>query len=125
VVWRFGGLANRAHTISIRVTGAKGSPAGLGTFVTVDGFRTLAPHRPPAEDRGPAHASSAWASRSLQRAFGGRYDESATAGASVSVRFTGTGIGWRTILGPNQGDARVLIDGTSWGVVHGYASGSP
>ncbi|HXJ65504.1 MAG TPA: hypothetical protein VNN79_17250, partial [Actinomycetota bacterium] len=121
-VWRFGGLANGPHTITIRVLGTKGSPVGRGTAVTVDGFRALAPGHPPRADTGPTQARFAWASKAMKAAYGGAYDVSSTPGASVSLRFHGTGIAWRTVVGPEQGDARVLIDGVSWGVVHGYAA---
>ena len=37
-------------------------------------------------------------------------------------RFRGTGIDWRTFWGPDQGIAKVYIDGTYKGQFDGYAS---
>ena len=33
------------------------------------------------------------------------------AGASAAVSFSGTGIDWRTVAGPDQGEAKVFVDG--------------
>lgn len=55
-------------------------------------------------------------------ASGGTYRASATKGANVTFKFTGTGITWVTRKGPDQGIASVTIDGKSKRNVDLYAT---
>ena len=58
-------------------------------------------HRPPA----------AWRVERAGAASGGSFTLSGRAGATVSMRFDGSGVDWVTVTGPNRGRARVMIDG--------------
>jgi len=53
-------------------------------------------------------------------ALGGSFATEHLAGATASFTFSGTSVRWYTVRGPNQGDARVFIDGISWGRVDNY-----
>jgi hypothetical protein len=55
-------------------------------------------------------------------AFGGVYQTAHAAGASVTYRFTGSGITWYTVKAPNQGIARVYVDGVKKATVNNYAA---
>jgi hypothetical protein len=53
-------------------------------------------------------------------ALGGSFATEHLAGATATFTFSGTSVRWYTVRGPNQGDARVFIDGVSWGRVDNY-----
>jgi hypothetical protein len=55
--------------------------------------------------------SSGWGWGTNSTSFGGKVRASSKAGASVTVRFAGKGIGWISRTGPTRGKARVYIDG--------------
>lgn len=55
--------------------------------------------------------SAAWRIERTGAASGNSFALSDRAGASVSMRFDGSGVHWVTVTGPNRGRARVLIDG--------------
>jgi hypothetical protein len=42
--------------------------------------------------------------------------------ASVEVRFDGTGLDWRTVTGPDQGTAQILVDGIATETIDNHAS---
>ena len=54
--------------------------------------------------------SSGWATSSTASALGGRLRYSSTAGASVSFRFYGRGVGWISRTATTRGLARVYLD---------------
>ena len=58
-----------------------------------------------------ASYSSGWGSLSVSSAFGGRTRSTTRAGATVTVRFNGTAIGWISRTASNRGAARVYVDG--------------
>ena len=60
---------------------------------------------------GKGSGPSAWASLSDGGASGGTYTRSANAGDRVHLAFNGTYISWFTREGPDQGVAKVFIDG--------------
>ncbi|MDP9386901.1 MAG: Ig-like domain-containing protein [Actinomycetota bacterium] len=73
------------------------------------------------EETDPA-ASFAWAQVSApKKAYGGSYVTERLAGASASYAFSGTAVTWYTLTGPNQGTARVAIDGVDQGSFDLYA----
>jgi subtilisin family serine protease len=55
--------------------------------------------------------SSGWVWADNSTSFGGEVRASSKAGASVTVRFAGKGIGWISRTGPTRGKARVYVDG--------------
>ena len=70
-------------------------------------------------DRRPA---SAWRRVEAPSASGGTFITSDRADAAVRLTFDGTGVAWRTVTGPNQGRARVYVDGSLERTVDLYAA---
>jgi hypothetical protein len=62
-----------------------------------------------------------WRSFHSSHAYGGSYTTDHLAGARATFNFSGTSITWFTITGPNQGMARVTIDGVGKGTFNQYA----
>jgi outer membrane protein assembly factor BamB len=114
----FSGLAAGRHTIGVVVLHTKNPKSG-GFAVTSDGF---AVGKKRFDDAANAVAYDSWAGLSNPAASGGSYRTSATAGAQVSVTFTGSSISWITATGPAAGNADVVIDGVDQGVVDLYSS---
>jgi GH25 family lysozyme M1 (1,4-beta-N-acetylmuramidase) len=111
----FSGLAPGEHTITIRALGLA-APRAEGRFVVVDAF-AVGPElvkTPPLE--------TSWRTLKASRASGGSYAVADLAGSSVALTFRGTGVGWVTVRGPNQGRARILVDGTLVRTVDDYAA---
>ncbi len=114
-VRRSWGLANGTHTIRILALGKKNTKA-TNYYVSVDAFgvgTTLYAN--------PSVITS-WRSHSTSLASGGKASQDRSSGANVYYRFRGTGIDWRTLLGPDQGMAKVYIDGVYKGLFDNYAS---
>jgi hypothetical protein len=63
-----------------------------------------------------------WAEGLNAIASGGAYRFSRAAGATTTVKFTGTGVSVSRIVGPQQGKFAVYVDGVSRGIVNGYAA---
>ena len=115
VAHAFRGLANGAHTITVRVLGQVGAPVASDTQVVIDAFRaggktSLTPALDPA-----------WRNVHIAGASGGRVVVSDSARAGVSFTFRGTGVSWATVRGPAQGRAQLFIDGTLVKTVDNYA----
>jgi hypothetical protein len=113
----FSGLADKSHTLVVRVLGTKGA-SSKDTNVVVDEFdvggaATLA--------NDPSVQYNSWIGVSEPNASGGTYRYSIKKGAVASLTFTGTSIDWVTALGPAYGQAQVFIDGMSCGTVDLYA----
>ena len=70
-------------------------------------------------ERRPA---SAWHRVEAPAASGGTFITSDRADAAVRLTFEGTGVAWRTVTGPNQGRARVYVDGDLERTVDLYAA---
>src|SRR6266702_3833824 len=116
----FVGLANAPHAIVVKVLGAKNA-ASTDTGVPVDAFTVGAVT---TQESSPSVKLGNWAGQSDANASGGTYRISGTAGAQVTLPFTGTAIDWVTALGPVYGQAQVLIDGVSKGTVDLYQAAS-
>jgi GH25 family lysozyme M1 (1,4-beta-N-acetylmuramidase) len=114
VAHTFSGLGPGPHTIAIAAQG-RGAPSAVGTEVAVDAFRTGAGLFP------TPGVTASWRPVRTGRASGGSYAESDLAGASVSVRFRGTGVDWYSVGGPDRGRARVFVDGRLVRTVDEYA----
>ncbi len=111
----FAGLSPGTHTITITVQGKDGAPAGTDTQVAVDGFRV-----------GQAVVATPSLTTSLRQvrasaASGGTFAESDLAGSSASLTFRGTGVDWYTVSGPDQGQAKIYVDGKALKTIDNYA----
>ena len=62
-----------------------------------------------------------WKSASYWRYAGGAARYATTAGASVKLTFTGTGVTWYGPVGPTRGQAKVFIDGALMATVNLYS----
>jgi hypothetical protein len=92
------GLSAGQHTITISVDGVA-NPSSTGTWVRLDA--TIINGVFKAKPKTTAF----WPN------YPGEYAFSATKGATVSFRSRGTGVSWTALTGPNDGKARVTIDG--------------
>jgi len=108
-------LKGGTHTITVTVLGRKGSANATDRQVAVDAF----------ELRKKVYATprlaAAWRTVRAAATSGRSFAESDLAGASVSFTFRGTGIDWYTVRGPDQGRARVFVDGTLFRTVDNFA----
>src|SRR4051794_4153614 len=64
----------------------------------------------------------AWPVTKATGAFGRSFVSEHLAGASASWTFTGRAVTWWTVTGPNQGKARVLVDGVRKGTFNNYSA---
>jgi bacillopeptidase F len=103
------------HKIKIVALGKKNSHA-TDSNVSVDAFGAGA-----ALFTNPT-LQIAWHAGAASIASGARYTHDNTGGASVFFHFRGTRIDWRTIIGPDQGVAKVYIDGVLKGTFDNYSS---
>jgi trimeric autotransporter adhesin len=127
------GLSEGQHTLTIEVTGRQ-HPNADANVVVVDAFDVQPPIVSHLQETDPDITFSAgwvhlddgkWSGGSVRSgsepAFGGaRATE--TAGASLTLKFRGTGISWIGYRGSNAGIARVLVDGSLISEVDTYAA---
>jgi hypothetical protein len=109
------GLSSGYHRLVISVKGTKRA-AARDSFVTVDAF-SVDGHlvgTPVVEWRWRIAAASA--------ASGDHYATSNVPGANVYFNFRGPGIDWVTLTGPDQGIARMYVDGGLKGTFDNYSS---
>ena len=116
-------LSDAKHTLTIQVTGRQ-NPQAQGTLVVLDAFDV----QPVAtvshwQDTNPDLKFSAGWTKSIDSGFfsGGGVSnlpelpvtaqETAAAGASLTLPFRGTGINWVGYRGPDAGIAQVQVDG--------------
>ncbi len=110
VALTFDGLEAGEHEITIRVLG-RGRAAATGTDVVVDAFRAggmLVKNPDVVGSWGDGSGAGTWASD--------------LAGASAEIGFRGTGVDWFTFRGPDQGKAKLWIDGALLRTVDNYAA---
>jgi len=93
------GLSNVTHTVTISVDGAH-APASTGNWVRVDA--TVVAGKTKAT---PVLAASVWPN------FPGDYAFTGLKNATASLTFRGSGVDWTALVGPNNGRAKVVIDG--------------
>lgn len=103
---RFTHLGGGGHTLAVIVAGTS-SPRAIDTRVGVDALRWGGSTR-----SDPRPASSAWAKRTDPSAGGDSFVVSDVAGATASLRFTGTGVTLITARGPSMGRVEIWIDGS-------------
>lgn len=111
----FKGLSSGSHTLVVKVLGKRGAGSS-DAYVAIDGFKvgTQTIATPDLETR--------WRSMKSPLASGGKWIVSNAAGATVSYRFTGATIIWTTQVGPDQGKAKIIIDGKVVATVDNYAA---
>jgi hypothetical protein len=73
------------------------------------------------QENAPGIATT-WQTVKTSSAAGGSYVRERLRGATASLGFTGTGITWTTVTGPDQGKADVYIDGVRKTTVNNYAA---
>jgi hypothetical protein len=103
-------LPTGTHTVTLSVNGANVSPS-TGTWVRLDGIVVN------GITQGTPKTSALWPN------FPGSYTYTGSKGASITLTFRGTGVVWSALTGPNDGFAKVVIDGTTVGTEDLYASG--
>jgi lysozyme len=106
VATRFTDLGAGGHMLIVTVAGTS-SPRATDTRVGVDGLRWGGNTR-----SDPRPVSNTWASRTDPSAGGGSFVVSDVAGATASLRFTGTGVTLITERGPSMGRLEIWIDGS-------------
>lgn len=99
------GLSSGYHRLVVSVKGTKRS-ASRGTYVTVDAFSV------DGHLFGTPVVEWKWRIATASAASGDHFATSSTPGANVYFNFRGPGIDWVTITGPDQGIARVYVDGS-------------
>jgi hypothetical protein len=109
-------LAAGDHTLTIRVLGQEGAKGATDTQVAVDAIETGG-----KVIWSPA-LRFAWGKAKNVAASGGDLAVSDLAGTSAMLAFYGTGVDWRTVLGPYQGRAQIYVDGVLLKSVDNYAS---
>jgi GH25 family lysozyme M1 (1,4-beta-N-acetylmuramidase) len=111
----FDGLGAGPHTITIRVLGRARASAS-DTQVVVDAFRAG------GKTVSNPDLRATWGSVAHPGASAGRLWSSDLDRASVKLTFSGTAVDWVTARGPDQGRARVSIDGLIVETVDNYAA---
>jgi hypothetical protein len=105
----YGGLANRSHTLTIKVLGTKRA-AATAANVTVDGFLPGSATAP-VQDDSPTVTYDGWTGATQSAASGGSFRSIRKSGATATLTFTGTGVDWITARGRSYGKASVSVDG--------------
>jgi hypothetical protein len=93
------GLPSGKHTVTVTVTGAH-SAASTGTWVRIDATVIL------GVTKTTPTLTALWPNDSASAS-------TAAKGATVSVKFWGTGLVWNALVGPAAGKAKVTIDGVT------------
>ena len=111
-VWQVNGLSNGRHTLRIECTGSKDT-SSTGKFVGVDALEIVGSPTERRYEQSEAlmNFAGSWTDKTDVGMSGGGYKFTGTAGASLNVAFTGSKIEWVTVKGPNNGVARVTLDG--------------
>jgi hypothetical protein len=115
----FTGLGAGSHRIVIHATGSS-VPASTGRAVSLDGF--VVATATSIDDASPRIAYNSWVGRRVATADGRSLRVSSLAGASAGLVFSGTSLTWLTARGPDQGMARVVIDGAVVATVDNQAA---
>ncbi len=98
------------HEVTVKVLG-RARPRASDTYVGVDGFRVG------RRSFGAPSVAASWGTTAVDGAVGGSVSRSSTRGSSLTVPFHGTGITWTSVVGPDQGDVRLVVDGVRREVV--------
>jgi hypothetical protein len=104
----FGGLADAAHTIVVKVTGTKNASA-TDSDVVVDGF-LVGTSTKVVQENSLAVQYNKWIGKKQAAASGGSYRINSSLGANVDFHFDGTSIAFVTARGPSYGKVNIYID---------------
>ncbi len=115
VVRIFDGLGPGEHSITIRVLGRARGRA-TDAQVVVDAFRAG------GKLVSNPDLDATWGIVERGSASGGSLGSSDLARSSAEVTFRGTGIDWYTARGPDQGRAKIYVDGLLVRTVDNYAA---
>ncbi|HVU74527.1 MAG TPA: Ig-like domain-containing protein, partial [Mycobacteriales bacterium] len=118
-VWT-GTVADGVHHLTVTAKDALGNTASTVRAFTVDTSLSGGVDDPGYGNLVGSVAS--WTTVKAKGTYGGSYIEQRNAGASVTVAFAGPSVTWYTVTGPDQGVAKVYIDGKSHGSVNDYAT---
>jgi len=124
VLFTRSGLAAGAHTLAIEATGTM-NPAATGAFIVVDAFDVEGVPGGRVQETGLPTTiyTGDWIQGDTQRAWsGGTAALSSSAGSHATLMFTGTGVSWIGLQGPQTGIARVSLDGVQAADVDTYAA---
>ena len=111
-------VADGSHVVTVVATDSLGNTAStVRPFIVL----TSSPGLPSSGTLLSPKAS--WTVVKAARAYGKSYLTQRDRGASLTIAFTGTSVEWFTVTGPDQGVAKVYVDGKSHGLVNSYARG--
>jgi hypothetical protein len=105
------GLADTSHTLTIEVTGRQ-DPAALRATVIVDAFDVITSGTRRQETDPAVTYSAGWLQGNRDHPYSeGTAALSVLPGDQATFSFTGTSVSWLGSLGPQNGTARILLDG--------------
>jgi PKD repeat protein len=144
VAWERSGLAATTHTFKITVLGTQ-QAASCGPWIYFDAVDVMAlsASQPPASQPPPSPSTDSWSrweetdsrivlgpgtwhgwsAGTASGPSGGGYLANGTAGATLTLTFTGTAIKWLGALDSCSGRATVTLDGVNYAVDNYRASG--
>jgi hypothetical protein len=111
------GLGRGSHTLDVRRTGGRNA-ASTGTAVSLDEIVFGTSH---IDDVAQRVRYGGWTGRANVNADGGSVRVASTVNQSAGLTFGGTSLTWETATGPNQGIARVVIDGREMGTFDNWS----
>lgn len=128
VIWSVTGLRPGKHTVKAVVDGSH-VPASAGDWVEIDEFRVsgalVSPGRYPGARVHDTDSRLAkrgtWTKLKRKSAFGDTVIRSSKAGASVTLKFKGTGVTWYGRKDSSSGNATVWLDGKKVGTISQYS----
>jgi len=120
LIWDTGVIASGSHTLKLAWTGTKNASSS-GTYIDVDAV-AYATGSANVDDTDSAFAySGAWSSYNNASDYEGSHHTANSAGASVTISFTGTEGVLLGEKGDNTGIAHVYLDGVDKGTVDLYS----
>ncbi len=123
LLWSAIGLANTSHLVEVRPQ----SPTGTTTnrlaldAVYINGSVDWAPRRIEEKDSRVA-AAGTWASSISRGMSGDTYRYCPAGGGAIRLAFTGSSVRVLGLRSPSSGEAEVVLDGVSQGVISLYSS---
>jgi hypothetical protein len=106
------GLADTSHTLTIQVTGQQ-DPAAARATVVVDAFDVITSGTRREETDPAVSYSAGWLQGNRDHPYSeGTAALSTVPGDQATFTFTGTSVRWIGYKGPQNGMARVILDGT-------------
>jgi hypothetical protein len=110
-------LSNTSHTYRFRVQ-AKDAAGNFGWRRTGPTFRTFSY----SESNSSVRYSGSWTLSNSVVYVGGKARWASTANRSATLSFNGSRVGWLARRGPDQGSARIYIDGSLFKTISLHAS---